>query len=1025
MSHGALTRGLASAVIFALSLEAHAAWEPVFVDNFDGTELDVTSWVPGSSALQRRINYYDRDALSVNEGKLVIGALNRAESDRSYTSGIVSTQGTFKQRYGYFEIRARIPKGNGFWPAFWLMPETGVWSSEIDVAEFRGHLPASVHYAYHYGNRLRNENGFTAHLPIDLSESYNNFAVSWTPARIDYLLNGVVMHSVTDPAAVANATSEMFLILNLDLASQHSGWSPTVDAATDLNQTFQVEYVRVYREAPNGRYATIPGPDEPVADVRAAPYDNTALSVERVEASPQNDYLRAPASIAGALEVTAHKDSYNGVVSIALTALSGFNVHDGGFSRSASLEVQSFNVSLPSAGERQVIDYAFATAVAAPAVYSVDVVVRDPANQNKKSYSGHRVVQVLDSNQPATTVWLDGYYRGGSASYADGSIGATLQLQLQQILLAPYLDVRYELVDTWSGEVLAARAERVEHSSSGLQTLTPVFDVAVDPARSVGLTAAATDSTGTLTIPSYAVHVAGTAEPPSGWNQQAGAPQPPPVATPIPDQTWRATFVDNFDGSAPNALAWSSGLPQLPRRINYYATDAVSVADGFLRLSVLNRPESDRPYATGAVSTQGLFKQQYGYFEVRARVPTGNGFWPAFWLMPQTGQWTSELEIAEFRGQLPTSVHYAFHYGNRQRNEHGATVQVGGDLSASFNNYALYWTPERIDYVFNGSIVHSVTDPAAVANANSEMFINLSLALASTHASNWIPVVDETTDLAGAVEIDYVRVYTPDPAGPYARIPPPDEPVPDLLGTPYDATGVEIRRVLLPGESDVLRAPGPITGAFEVIAGASPPPGTLAVHLVHLSGFDPLSGRYVESPALATRNHTLGIAGGSQRIEYAFDPPTAGPAAYSVNVVINDAAIPNKRALAGHRIVQFVAPDAPDATVFFEGFVRGVDASYAPGSIAVSTSVQLQQALLTPYLRVYYSVLDAADGTIVAYFEQLYEHEAVGLVAPSATLAITLDPQRDYDLHVDVTDSGGRMGLDGMTVPIAAVGSRF
>jgi hypothetical protein len=395
--------------------------------------------------------------------------------------------------------------------------------------------------------------------------------------------------------------------------------------------------------------------------------------------------------------------------------------------------------------------------------------------------------------------------------------------------------------------------------------------------------------------------------------------------------------------------------------------------------------------------------------------------------MPQTGLWSSEIEIAEFRGQLPTSVHYAFHYGNRQRNEHGATVQVGGDLSASFNSYALYWTPERIDYLFNGSIVHSVTDPAAVANASSEMFINLNLALASAHAANWIPAVDETTDLTGAVEVDYVRVYTPDPSGPYARIPPPDEVVPDLIGTPYDATGVEIERVAAPGDSDVLRAPGPITGAFEVLAGASSPPGTLAVHLVQLSGFDPVSGRYVESPTVATKNYALagGAAGSSRIIEYAFDPPIPGPAVYSVNVIISDAAIPNKRALAGHRIVQLVTPAAPDATAFFEGFLRGVDASYAPGTITVSSNVQLQQALLAPYVKLSYSVLDAADGTVVGRFEQLYEHEAVGLVSPSATLAMTLDPQRDYDLRVDVTDSSGRLGLDGMTVPIASIGSRF
>src|SRR5690606_3758701 len=121
-----------------------------------------------------------------------------------------------------------------------------------------------------------------------------------------------------------------------------------------------------------------------------------------------------------------------------------------------------------------------------------------------------------------------------------------------------------------------------------------------------------------------------------------------------------------------------------------------------------------------------------------------------------------------------------------------------------------------------------------------------------------------------------------------------------------------------------------------------------------LIGFDPANGWYVESPAIAAKNYSFGpaVEGESRIVEYAFEPPTADAAVYSVNVIVRDDTVANKRALAGHRIVQFVTPDRPDATVFLEGFVRAVDARYAPGSIAVDAHVQLQQALLTPYIRV-------------------------------------------------------------------------
>ena len=307
--------------------------------------------------------------------------------------------------------------------------------------------------------------------------------------------------------------------------------------------------------------------------------------------------------------------------------------------------------------------------------------------------------------------------------------------------------------------------EIVEHTEVGLLSLTPSFTATLDTSRSVGLVVDVFDAGGSFSIPRFGVHVTGTAPPPPGWNPGGSVPQPPVNGGTIPLQNWEPTFVDNFDGTALNSNNWVAGRGQLPRRISYYDKDALSVSGGALHIHVLNRPESDRAYTTAAVTTQGLFKQQYGYFEVRAKTPYGNGFWPAFWLYPESGRWTSEIDIAEFRGQFPDSVHHAFHYGNRLRNENGATVRLPGDLTQTYNNYAVYWTPQRIDYLFNGTIVHSVTDAAAVANANAELYIILNLALSSQHASEWIPTVDAQTDLAQTFSVDYVRVYRPDPAG--------------------------------------------------------------------------------------------------------------------------------------------------------------------------------------------------------------------------------------------------------------------
>jgi beta-glucanase (GH16 family) len=1014
-----------SAVCFAfLSLQAMAAWEPTFVDNFDGTELDLQSWVPDGEVLPRRVHYYDKDALEVADGQLHIKVLNRAESDRPYTTGLVSTQGLFKQQYGYFEIRAKIPKGKGFWPAFWLMPTSGLWTSEIDISEFRGHLTDTVHYAFHYGNRLRNENSFTAQLPLDLSDSYNTFAVHWTPSRIDYLLNGEVMHSLTDPETISNANTDMFLILNLGLASQHSGWIPTVDRDSDLSQSYSIEYVRVYKEVAEGRYASIPAATDPIGDIRGVPYDNTALAVDRGEQPGLNDIMRTPGHVAGSVKLTAHKANYRGLVSVVLTQLSNFNAFDGRYEKSASLETRNFDVSLAQTGESRQIDYSFDTFISTPGVYAVDILIKDLATQSKKRLGGHRIVQYVDANQPGTTVWLDGFFREGSATYAGGAVNATLQLQLQQALLTPYLDIQYELVDTVTGDVLLRQAERLEHGAVGLHTLSPTIAAALDPSRSIGLVVSASDASGIYPIARYGVPVAGTAPPPA-WNPDPGPVSPIVAGGTIPLQTWEPTFVDNFDDPGLDKGSWVPGLEQSARRISYYDKDALRVENGLLKIDVLNRPDSDRPYTTGAISTQGQFKQRYGYFEIRAKIPAGNGFWPAFWLMPESGRWTSEIDVAEFRGQLPDSGHYAFHYGHRLRNENAATVQLAGDLSESFNNFAVYWTPERIDYLFNGTIVHSVVGAQTVANAQSEMFLILNLALSSQHASGWIPVVDETTDLSQSFEIDYVRVYQADPTGRYVGIPGPQESVADIGGNAYDNTALAVERLKTQGEVDILRAPAQISGALEVTSHRDDYSGVVSVILVELTEFDRVTGRYTKSASIEATNFAVVLAntGDTGTLNYAFSPLLAGPGVYAVDVMVRDSATDNKKTLTGHRVVQFVDPSRPDTTVFFEGFFRDAAAHYNSGIVQAAAQLQLQQALLTPYLNVEYRVVDALSGVSVTSFSQSYEHQEVGLLGLTASLNAVLAEDRDYDLHIDVTDSSGAYPIESVVLPISGANS--
>ncbi|MEO1573813.1 MAG: glycoside hydrolase family 16 protein, partial [Pseudomonadota bacterium] len=671
---------------------------------------------------------------------------------------------------------------------------------------------------------------------------------------------GDLMHSIVGTETVAQADDEMFMLLNVAIASQHSGWIPTVDRDTDLSGVYEIEHVRVFQEVANGPYAEIPPHTTPIADIRVPSYDNTALDVDRVGGGPGSDIFRAPVPVTGSLEVTAHRPDYSGRVSVILSEMSNFNNSDGRFDKSPAIEEIVFDVQLDNVGDTQQLDYQFETAVSLPAVYSVDVLIKDLPTNNKKSLASNRVVQFLDVNQPGTTAFFEGFLREMTASFDSGQVTAEVPLQLQQAMLTPYLSVTYELVDTYSTDVLHVEEAMVEHDQVGMIALDTVIEKELDVEQSVALIVSVSDASGSFVLPRWGVHIEGTAPPPPGWTPDSGPVNPPVGGGTIPQLRWNATFVDNFDGPSLNPSAWIPNRDHIARRLQYYDKDALVLRDGHLDISVLNRPESDRPYTSGTVSTQGLFKQQFGYFEVRARIPKGNGFWPAFWLMPESGQWTSEIDIAEFRGQLPDNVHHAYHYGFRLRNENGRTVALNGDLSASYNNFAVYWTPERIDYLFNDVIVHSVTEATAVANANSEMYLILNLALSSHHASEWIPTVSEDTDLGQAFSIDYVRVYTADENGEYDGIPAFDAVVPDRQTPSYDNTALAVDRVDDPSYPDLLRSPQRIGGALELTSHRDNFDGLVTVMLVPVIEFNPDDGRFTKGPAVDTRNIPVALA---------------------------------------------------------------------------------------------------------------------------------------------------------------------
>jgi beta-glucanase (GH16 family) len=214
--------------------------QPVFSDEFNGNSLDQQKWnvtyPSGSGELQQ----YIPDAFSFDNGILKIHAVANGNSELPFTSGILTTKGKFTQEYGYFEIRARVPKGQGLFPAFWLMPANGKWPPELDVFEVLGQDSSKVYMTVHYTNSNHYPGEVQgSYSGPDLSLEFHTYGLDWEPDRLTWYVDGVERFSTTQ-----NVPHEpMFLLINLAVGGD---WPGPPDHKTPFPSEFDINYVRVF-----------------------------------------------------------------------------------------------------------------------------------------------------------------------------------------------------------------------------------------------------------------------------------------------------------------------------------------------------------------------------------------------------------------------------------------------------------------------------------------------------------------------------------------------------------------------------------------------------------------------------------------------------------------------------------------------------------------------------------------------------------------------------------------------------------
>ncbi len=267
-------------------IKVPAGYSLVWHDEFDGNALDTSKWnyqtgtkdnyygnqgpdYWGNSELQY---YTDSGNVFVRDGSLEIIAKKERRGDRDYTSGRIVTRDKASWTFGYMEAKMKLPKGNGMWPAFWMLPQPnshassnndyGGWAAngEIDIMEAKGRLQNKVDTTLHFGGYWP-QNTYRSHettLSSDIDE-WHTYAVEWTAEYIEWIVDGKSAFKLTNDSWYTVASNEpsapfdkpFYILFNFAVGGTYdpAGTQAFLEANNFTSAAMYVDYVRVFQKS--------------------------------------------------------------------------------------------------------------------------------------------------------------------------------------------------------------------------------------------------------------------------------------------------------------------------------------------------------------------------------------------------------------------------------------------------------------------------------------------------------------------------------------------------------------------------------------------------------------------------------------------------------------------------------------------------------------------------------------------------------------------------------------------------------
>jgi beta-glucanase (GH16 family) len=253
--------------------------ELVWSDEFNGTSVDTNKWefmIGDGSAYglwgwgNNELQYYRSQNATVANGELTITAKQESFGGKQYTSARLRTLNKGDWTYGRIEMRAKLPVGQGMWPAFWMLPSNspyGGWAAggEIDIMETVGHLPEQIHGTIHYGGEWpdNTSSGASTNLAPGTATDWHEYAIEWQAGIIRWYVDGQLHSTKTSWYSIGGSFPAPFdvdfhLLLNLAVGGE---WPGSPNGSTVFPQDYIIDYVRVYQ--PSGNPS---GPSEIVFD---------------------------------------------------------------------------------------------------------------------------------------------------------------------------------------------------------------------------------------------------------------------------------------------------------------------------------------------------------------------------------------------------------------------------------------------------------------------------------------------------------------------------------------------------------------------------------------------------------------------------------------------------------------------------------------------------------------------------------------------------------------------------------------